>query len=322
MGPKKVSAKNKAEKKKRMMCIELKKKIIEKYDQGVRVVDLAKQYDRSTSTICTILKQKELIKAITPAKGVKIISKQRTSIHENMEKLLMVWLTEKQLAGDTVTEAIICEKARAIYADLLQQTPGTSTGGSPGEPFKASRGWFENFKKRNGIHSVVRHGEAASADMKAAEDYLKTFAGIIVAEGYIPHQVFSCDETGLFWKKMPRRTYITAEEKRMPGHKPMKDRLTLATDAGDIEVLQEIGDAEVISTSEIKEMLEIWGKLSDFIQKKHPDKVATGHATALFNDTCLTHFRNILKRRRNWKQTKTLADESEENVAKRPKIRK
>ncbi|CAE1154389.1 unnamed protein product [Acanthosepion pharaonis] len=167
-----------------------------------------------------------------------------------MEKLLMVWLTEKQIAGDTVTEAIICEKARAIYTDLMQQTPGTSTGGAPGEPFKASRGWFENFKKRTGIHSVVRRGEAASADMKAAEDYLKTFAGIIVAEGYIPHEVFSCDETGLFWKKMPRRTYITVEEKRMPGHKPMKDRLALATDAaGDIEVLQEIGDTEeVIST--------------------------------------------------------------------------
>ncbi|XP_068245155.1 tigger transposable element-derived protein 1-like [Palaemon carinicauda] len=27
---------------------------------------------------------------------------------------------------------------------------------------------------------------------------------------------------------MPRKTYITAEEKKLPGHKPMKDRLTLA----------------------------------------------------------------------------------------------
>ncbi|KAI5090392.1 hypothetical protein C0J45_19253 [Silurus meridionalis] len=27
---------------------------------------------------------------------------------------------------DSVTEAIICEKARAIYADLVQQTAGTS----------------------------------------------------------------------------------------------------------------------------------------------------------------------------------------------------
>ncbi|XP_070253222.1 putative CENPB DNA-binding domain-containing protein 1 [Myotis yumanensis] len=144
MDLKKVSAEDSAEKK-QMMCIELKKEIIEKHDQGVHVIDLAKQYERSTSTIYTILKQKESIQATAPAKGVKIISKQRTSIHENMEKLLMEWLTEKQLAGDTVTKAIICKKARAIYADLLQQTPGTSMDEASGEPFKASRGWFKNF---------------------------------------------------------------------------------------------------------------------------------------------------------------------------------
>ena len=45
----------------------------------------------------------------------------------------------------------------------------------PGEQFKACRGWFDNFKKRTGIHSVVRHAEAASLDVKAAEDFVKTF---------------------------------------------------------------------------------------------------------------------------------------------------
>lgn len=72
----------------------------------------------------------------------------------------------------------------------------------------------------------MRHGEAASSDHEAAEEFVKKFEELINQEGYIPQQVFNCDETGLFWKKMPRRTYITVEE--MPGHKPMKDRLTLA----------------------------------------------------------------------------------------------
>ncbi|XP_067132756.1 tigger transposable element-derived protein 1-like [Centruroides vittatus] len=145
-----------------------------------------------------------------------------------MEKLLMVWVTEKQLQGGTLTQSIICEKARAIYGDLLKQIPHTSTNEESEDSFKASRGWFDNFKKRTGIHSVVRHGEAASSDVKAAEAYIKTFSELIEAKGYIPQQVFNCDETGLFWKRMPNRTYITAEEKMMPGHKPMKDRLTLA----------------------------------------------------------------------------------------------
>ena len=72
-------------------------------------------------------------------------------------------------------------------------------------------------------------------------------------------------------------------------------------------VLQEIGFEEepeleeVISTSEIKEMLGMWERVSQLVEKKHPEKVATGRASELFNDTCLTHFRSILKVRK--KQT-------------------
>jgi len=96
------------------------------------------------------------------------------------------------------------------------------------------------------------------------------------------------------------------------------------------EVLQEISSKEeaepeeVISTSEIKEMLAMWEKLSSFIEKKHPEEVATGRASSLFNDTCLTHFRNILKGRK--KQTtldrllfKRPASESAESAAKKAK---
>ncbi|UYV77928.1 hypothetical protein LAZ67_15002896 [Cordylochernes scorpioides] len=124
MDRKKVCKKSSA--KKKMMSIELKREIIEKHEQGVRVVDLSRQYGRSTSTICSVLKRKESIKSGTPAKGLTIISKLRTSLHENMETLLMVWVTEKQLQGDTLTQTIICEWARAIYGDLLKQTPQTS----------------------------------------------------------------------------------------------------------------------------------------------------------------------------------------------------
>ncbi|XP_066955685.1 tigger transposable element-derived protein 1-like [Macrobrachium rosenbergii] len=97
------------------------------------------------------------------------------------------------------------------------------------ESFKATWGWFDNFKNSTGVHSVIRHGEAAaSSDVKAAEEFVKSFAELVEAGGYVVQQVINCDETGLFWKNMPRRTYIMAEEKSLPGHKPMKDRLTLA----------------------------------------------------------------------------------------------
>ncbi|XP_064120810.1 tigger transposable element-derived protein 1-like [Macrobrachium nipponense] len=42
---------------------------------------------------------------------------------------------------------------------------------------------------------------------------------------------------------------------------------------------------EVIPTSQIKDMLAMWETLSSFIEQKHPEKVSTSRASALFNDT-------------------------------------
>ncbi|KAB0376127.1 hypothetical protein FD755_012770 [Muntiacus reevesi] len=44
---------------------------------------------------------------------------------------------------------------------------------------------------------------------------------------YLSEQVFNMDETGLYWKKKPDRSYIGKDEKLMPGYKAAKDRLTL-----------------------------------------------------------------------------------------------
>jgi hypothetical protein len=53
------------------------------------------------------------------------------------------------------------------------------------------------------------------------------YANIIEDGGYLPEQVFSSDETGLFWKIMPERTYIAKTEKSAQGFKVAKDRVTL-----------------------------------------------------------------------------------------------
>ncbi|XP_069961423.1 uncharacterized protein [Cherax quadricarinatus] len=223
MGPKKVPSKVSLVKKVRN-TMEFKKEVIDKYESGMRVLQLARMYGKNKSTISSILAKKEQIKEADVAKGVTMLTKKRSQALEDVEKLLLVWIKEKQLAGDSVVEAIICKMARQLHADLVKKMPGASADVSE---FKASRGWFERFKKRSGIHNVVKHGEAASSDKPATEEFVDEFKEYIEVEGFLPKQVFSCDETGLFWKKMPKRTYITQEEKALPGHKPMKDRLTL-----------------------------------------------------------------------------------------------
>ena len=88
--------------------------------------------------------------------------------------------------GDNISEGIICEKALRIYTALLKETQSTSAEGESGFTFKASRGWFEKLKHRSGIHSVVRHGEAASLNKERAEMYVGELRDFVRTGCYLP----------------------------------------------------------------------------------------------------------------------------------------
>ncbi|XP_042221463.1 tigger transposable element-derived protein 1-like, partial [Homarus americanus] len=70
-------------------------------------------------------------------------------------------------------------------------------------------------------------GEAASADTMAAKTFPAELKAILEEQSYKPEQVWNMDETGLFWKKTPQRTFIAQEERRAPGFKAAKDRCTV-----------------------------------------------------------------------------------------------
>ena len=160
------------------------------------MANLGRAFNLSKSTISTILKNKDKLEVVNASKGVSRVSSQRSQILDDVERLLLIWINEKQMQGDSISQNIICEKAKTIFNNLIEKSPGSSTVRV--EKFKASKGWFENFKKRTGIHSVMRHGEAASSDAKAAESFVGEFKKLVVTEGYLPQQIFNCDETGLF----------------------------------------------------------------------------------------------------------------------------
>jgi hypothetical protein len=92
------------------ITIEVKKEIIAKHENGFRVSDLATKFDMVKSTICTILKSKETIKGANVATGVTVLTKQRSQVIEEVEKLLLIWINEKMLAGDSVSEVSYVKK--------------------------------------------------------------------------------------------------------------------------------------------------------------------------------------------------------------------
>ncbi|CAL1526524.1 unnamed protein product [Lymnaea stagnalis] len=166
MGPKKCSEDNKMKRKAVRATIEVKKDLIARHEGGTRVADLAAIFGMPKSTVCTILKNKEAIKAADVAKGVTTLTSRRSKCMEEMEKLLLVWINQRQLAGDVISEAMLCEKAKMLHDDLAKGLADTS---AQKDEFKASRGWLENFKKRTG--GAVIHAEPTRSHSGQAERF-------------------------------------------------------------------------------------------------------------------------------------------------------
>ncbi|XP_068231953.1 putative CENPB DNA-binding domain-containing protein 1 [Palaemon carinicauda] len=121
MGPKIASDVNGRSKK--MISMETKLEIIKKYKEGMRIVTLASMYGRNQSTTGTDIKNKEAIKTSKSSKGMTVLASGRTSINDEMERLLFLWIKEKEIAGDSLTQSVISQKASGIFADLVEWKP-------------------------------------------------------------------------------------------------------------------------------------------------------------------------------------------------------
>ncbi|XP_065265437.1 tigger transposable element-derived protein 1-like [Emys orbicularis] len=137
----------------------------------------------------------------------KVMSQVRNKTLVKTEKALNLWLEDMN------------RKRVAIDGNTLREKGQLSDE----KEFKASQGWLSSFRNCFNLKNVQITGEAASANEEAAKAYPEQLKKIIEEKDYLPEQVFNADETGLFWKKMPNRTYISKSERQAPGFKAAKD---------------------------------------------------------------------------------------------------
>jgi len=139
-----------------------------------------------------------------------------------IQKLFGVWMQDQQHCQVLLSLMLIQEKAKSLYKDLKKKHSEESEGTS----FNTICGRFHRSKARTSLYNVNVRGEAASADMVAAWEFTEMLQEITGEVTYLPEEVFNVDETGLYWKRIPDQSYISKEEKLMPGYKAAKDRLT------------------------------------------------------------------------------------------------
>lgn len=109
------------------------------------------------------------------------------------------------------------EKARILFKRLYPDSTQT---------FTASTGFQWRFSKRHGLKNLAIQGEQVSADFVAAACDFQHHLGQMM-EGYSYHQIFNCDETGLQYRLLPRKTLVSLFEKRADGRKKAKERITV-----------------------------------------------------------------------------------------------
>lgn len=131
-----------------------------------------------------------------------------------METKLFSWFQRQRNLHMPVSAAVLQFKAKEIHGKLY--------GGN----FNASHGWFTRFKKRFGIRLLKQSGEKLSSNMEDVEPFKRKLQQLILEHNLPLDAIFNADETGIFWKVLPEKTYVHAGETSAPGRKVSKERRT------------------------------------------------------------------------------------------------
>ena len=105
-----------------------------------------------------------------------------------------MWVQNCHKKGIPIDSNMIQEKVKSLY-DNLKQKEGE---GSKAGEFNASKGWFDNFRKRFDLKRV-KITEVVSAHQETADKFPDTVERIIEEKGYLPEWVFNADKCALLW---------------------------------------------------------------------------------------------------------------------------
>lgn len=204
-------------------------KILDRLKSGEKVIIIAKDLNLNEATIRTIKRNEDRIRS-TVSSGSPIslnrTARIKDTIMNKMEKCLMIWIEDCRSRSSPLNSYVIKQKAMKIY-EHVKNLEGVSSNESHDREFKASKGWFDRFRRRFSLRNMKLGGETASADMEAAQRFREHLGKIIQEGNYSADQVFNADEFTLFWKKMPERSYLSRDEESGSGLKASKDRITL-----------------------------------------------------------------------------------------------
>lgn len=252
--------------KRRALTLIQKVAILDRLAQGEGSTTVARNFGLSEGTVRSVKKCEDKIRSSVAAgapHNAKMTFYARDAILQRMEKVLIEWIDDQNSKSIEIDGTIIRKEAKRLYDLYKSEIEATEDPKSEKvTTFVASKGWYEKFKKRVTLYNATpeepaviyldqinnavsnaeieavnlfadnlkmkaEEGEATHLDYHEADKFTSQLKKIFDLKNYTPDQVFNAAETGLFWKKMPKQTFLSQEEDNMPGSKFSNDKLNL-----------------------------------------------------------------------------------------------
>lgn len=194
-----------------------KGKILEDLKKGVGVTVLSREYGVAKSTICAIRSRRVNIlnRVHNTFNGPGKMKTLRHAECPRMEKALYKWFLKRREKNLPVTGLMMQEKAKLLHNEYKESAS-----------FHASSGWLQKYKRRFGIRYLKISGEKLSSQPELVDPFKRNLQVTISNLQLSKDQIYNADETGLYWKLLPGKTYVAREEKTAPGRKTEKQRVT------------------------------------------------------------------------------------------------
>ena len=210
------------------LSIQEKLEVADAIASGRSYAELERKYGVKKRTLTRIKKEAPTIRKKSTKNALSAQLKSVCDLRfPEIDGTVLAFVTFCRKVKKPVTLAAL--SARALLArDKLVSKCTCEEEKARLKSFTASKKWCISFTKRHALRSVAMHGEAGSASpIEVAKEIAELREKLL---HYPVQNIYNVDETGLFYKLIPRRTYVLESEgkKSVRGTKAIKakDRVT------------------------------------------------------------------------------------------------
>ena len=200
--------------------LEEKMKVLSRIEAGRSLKTVMDEFGISKSTFYDIKKNKKLIldfvlKQDVPLVGAEKRKRTTGAKYGDVDNAVYMWYQQKCSAGVPV-RGVELQAAAERFAQCFGRTD-----------FKASTGWLFRFRNRHAIgNGKVCAEQVLSSASENVESFRQKLSMLIKEEKLCLAQLYSGDETDLFWKSMPENTQASRKDICLPGRKINKEQLS------------------------------------------------------------------------------------------------